>query len=1401
MANKVTIDVEARFVDNVTEQANSASSAFDRLEKEARSAAKEVDSISKKKAEPKLDADNSSLMSKLDKSESRLRKIGRSKTEARLSLLDRATAVIDKVINKAKAFGNKTYSALVKIRDSNVLSQLSKMSGSIKSLTGKAWSVAVKVKDLATAPLRGIKNMLFSIKSLVLAITAGLAAKQLIMNPINKADAYSSAKISFSTLLGESQGQQMMNQLDAFAKATPFNTTNVISNAQKMLAMGWDAENIIEDMEIIGNAAAATGKLDVGLESIVRALSQIKTKGRLSTEELNQLAEAGIAAKAMLAENLGYGTGDEGIAEMTKDLEKGAIASNVAIEALLAGMKKYDGMMNSMANETVEGLWSQMTDAFDINIVRKWGQGLQDGARRGFGSIVALLDEAETAMAEFGDTLYEIGKVVSNWAADKLENAIKRIRDITGSFEFKNANLKEKISMLWNGVIVDPLKEWWENGGQKKTAETAGKIGSWIGKMLTKGLLALFGATDILDESVGTEAGSSVASSFLQGFLDNFDGSAITNALVDAIGNVWGALPTWAKILIGGYGIGKAAGGIANFAGGILNFAGGVKNAVGGFNIASSAFPILTSSGSGILGAIGKAGVGLGATTTGGALLAGSAGIAGGLAAGASAIKGGFDLYGSYRAYKAGDELEGKAKAASGGTALGGVAAGAAIGAGIGSIVPVIGTGIGALVGAGIGGIAGWIGGNAWADEIRKTDDAVNDVTAATEKLETEEEKAAKKAKMIYQNMQDHFGDIKLSASEIARIADQIVWGDDIAYFEQFTTATKAAEASLNSLKSAAQATNRWMWKAGLGVKFNNEEAEAITASFDEYLAAAQSYLDNKHYEFTAAVGLLVDVNSEEGMGILKSGNDFYGKLKAEIDAAGKELGNALVAALADGIITADEQAAITAAQQKIASIMEKIADAEYKAEIELIKVKFSGAKLDADSFADLVSQLGKTLDDRIAAADKAFTTSVANLKLQLAEGAIDQAEYDRQVAALIEGRAAKIEEAKLEVVNAEVEIIADAYKMEGVTPEKIKKALENTIKDGIDPIDWTPDQAREYLGLDNLSESSALALGTMLSHVFGQMSKGDLLPESVDANVDVNVTGNAKVTPVTDPVQLLIDFGIPPEHAALVHLLLSADKETLGKIDVSNLAKEFGIPESQAWTIIQKLSAEKTIAGRLAVLASDFGIPDSISHTIRVNFTAIAGAVTNAIGSIGNFFSGGGGSGGGNGLNIPSLKGSGYRGGIFGGESAMDAFARGGRTDIGGIVGGSTRFIRVNEEAPEMVIPLSSQRRDRALDLWMKTGELLDVPGFARGGSTDGDQDEGIRFNTYGGSDSAGGRTVQINMGGIKLEINVSGSDKESIVEAIKAQAGDLADYIVGVIADSLETEFENTPVRGGAS
>ena len=1033
-----------------------------------------------------------------------------------------------------------------------------------------------------------------------------------------------------------------------------------------------------------------------------------------------------------------------------------------------------------------------------------------------------------------GDMLYDIGKTASNWVADKMQGVLEKVTDISGSFEFQNADLKGKIGMLWKGVVADPFKEWFDNlwSGEESIAK-ATDLGRNLAEKLTNGILAVLGITDIFGEGgLNEEAGANIAQGFAKGFVEGFDVSAITDKLAQAIGNVWGALPWWAKMLIGGYGVGKVAGGISNLAGGILKGIGapaalgeggtivagsGLRGLIGTRAITNAAGDVIGASGllgalgstgnamvsgTGILGKLASAGYALtggpasagayfGAGMSGAAAAGiGALGIGGGLAGGASLIKGGIDLY---KAHKTDDEVEKKAYKTSGWSAISGVGAGAATGALLGSAIPVLGTAVGALVGAGVGGIAGWIGGNKSADRIRETDDAINDVSAATAKLETEQEKLEQRAKMVWQNMRDHFGDIKLSMTEIQSLAKKIVWGDDIASFEQFTTAAQTAEASLKTLKSASEDINRWMWKANLGVKFNEDETEAFVASIDEYVNSAISYAENKHYEFTAAVSLLVDAESENGKAILESGNAFYAGVQEQLSGLGAELAGKVEIALQDGVITLDEHAELINLQNQIAEITQKLSNAETEAELELIKIKFGTARLDADSFNALMEQMGTTLSERIAANDEAFKASVSSIKLQLAQEGLTEeqkAELNSQLETLTQGYHAKVGEIKAQVMNVELEIIGDAYADDGVTAEKLKSALEKSLTEGIDPIDWTTEQARTFLGIDKLSESSAGAIAEMLSSVAAQLSLLDsALPETVAATVGVNITGEVAIQNTIDV--LVEDFGIPTEQAATVALLLAGDKQILSKIDTSKLAEELGVPESVAQEVITKLSGSKSIEERVNVLGTDLVDATEVWQTITVNLQSKVGQVIDKVsGFVSSVFGGG---------RTTSKTTSEYRGGIVGGDSAMEAFARGGETDNGGIVGGSTRFIRVNEESPEMIIPLSEQRRDRALNLWNKTGELLGVPGFARGGSTDGEQDEGIRFSTYRGGENAGGRTVQVNMGGIKLEINVNGSDKASVVEAIKAQAGELADYIVGQIADALEIEFENTPVRGG--
>ena len=1415
MANKVTIDVEARFIDKMSDAAQSAASVVNDLTKDAKAASKTLGDLAKKKPVPKLDADTENFIKKLKDSERRAKKFSQTKSEKTLKANDKASSVIDKVERKSKRVSGKVWSSIVKVKDSQAVSALKNVTSAAKNFASKTWKAVVKITDLATTPLRKIKNALFSIKTLIGAIAAGWAANQLLLKPINVADAYSSAKISFSTLLGKDQGQQMMDDLDQFAKATPFNTTNVISNAQKMLAMGWDAEDILKDMEIIGNAAAATGKLDTGLESIVRAMSQIKTKGRLSTEELNQLAEAGIAAKAMLAEQLGYGTGDSGIAKMTEDLENGAIASDKAIAALLQGMKKYDGMMDSMANETVEGLWSQLKDTFDINIVRRWGQGLQEGAKQGFGTMLGLLDDSEGALKELGDTAFRLGKTFSNWLADKLEDAVAKIKEITSSDAFQNASLGGKIKLLWNGLIANPFAEWW-----KKTvvpwwdgvavpwlAEKAGKLGGIIGRGLTNGLLALLGA----DVTGVVEDGASIAGSFVKGFTDNFDGAAIADAFVDAFGRIWDAMPWWAKALLFGYGASK----IGSAIGGLVSGLGNIKTVLGS-----------ASAGTGLLGLGAKIGVKMGAggyigkyvagTGVGlGTSLLGLGSTAGLIYGGATAIGGGVDLY---KGYKNNDETAKKA----GWWKVGGTAGGAALGAAIGSIIPGVGTLVGAGLGAGIGAIIGNSGANkvqeAAAEKAEKLANAEAEAAAEAARIKAEMKELAKV------DMAKHFGDIALSAEEVKTAVNSMIGQEAIERAYAASEAISQMETSLQSFNSSDSALKKELWLTGLNKQaaLTDEEISGLNASAESFSESAKTYLEDAQYASAESITALLG-NSEAAKKVLEASTDYYDSQSGKLSELSGQLSSELEDALADKVISIDEQESIDNLRAQISAVLKQIQDDEYQASLNTIKAKYGTSDISFDSFKDMVSQMEDTASDMTEGfwdqfgrgsigLDEGSAEWKALLEATLGEisGVWDTAGdldldklqtkwadelgiFGKDITSVLKTKtAAEITNAAnelsaetradlsewLEIMKPTTEQIQDVVK----AYEELGKEPPAALKDYLSSVEFYEalagglDSVREYLStyyqdnpvkmdIDATVGSIDYLLGTNPDEFADDWDFADQLKVEADAHVGINWTYD----------EFDDEWISPSLNYSFTTDALVAAGWIYNKFDEEWISPDGKYTFKTKGYVDTEFSASQFIGSR-----PTFGILDKYSFgvdvTINPNYTIPTPRLPLG----------------------PFATGSSARGNIWY-PSGVNAPGYA----VGGMVRGGARLITVAEEGtPEMIIPLGSQRRERALKLWEKTGEMLDVPGFARGGLTNGSRDEGLRFNHYDtGDTAAGGQVVHVEVGGITVEIHVDATGTENIAEAIKEQAGEIADTLAGIFADALGGQFENTPVRGGVA
>ncbi|UVK63537.1 tape measure protein [Arthrobacter phage Janeemi] len=193
-------------------------------------------------------------------------------------------------------------------------------------------------------------------------LAAGLGIGQGIKSGLETASFLEQAKISFQTLLGPGGDVQgFIKNLTTFAANTPFELPGLTDNARALLGVGIAAKDVIPTMTALGDAAGALGLSQDGLNSVVRAYTQINSKGKVSAEEMLQMAEAGIPAWPLLARAMG-----KTVPEVQKLSQDGKLLAKDVLPALNKEMEKeYGGSMAKQA-KTLAGVWSTVKDTINM---------------------------------------------------------------------------------------------------------------------------------------------------------------------------------------------------------------------------------------------------------------------------------------------------------------------------------------------------------------------------------------------------------------------------------------------------------------------------------------------------------------------------------------------------------------------------------------------------------------------------------------------------------------------------------------------------------------------------------------------------------------------------------------------------------------------------------------------------------------------------------------------------------------------------------------------------------------------------------------------------------------------------------------------------------------------------
>jgi len=267
------------------------------------------------------------------------------------------------------------------------------------------------------------------------AAMAAFAAIKFIKDSSKAAADFEKMAVGFNVLLGSAEkAQARMAAIQKMSMATPFEPKELIEASKTLQALGGDTAAIGDGLDLVGDAAAATGKDLQTIADNVGLLFQGLTAGGEVAEAGNQLMKMG----ALLPDVKGKIT--ELVAAMRKG-DRAFMTSKEALELIQTGFVKTAGGMAKLAN-TVGGKASTMRGHLDMLRIA-FGTGINKGLATGLDAMNDTLPEWLEKSKELGDT---VGLGIS-----------EAIKGNTRLLELQMAWLMQKLAQIGGAVFVQSL--------------------------------------------------------------------------------------------------------------------------------------------------------------------------------------------------------------------------------------------------------------------------------------------------------------------------------------------------------------------------------------------------------------------------------------------------------------------------------------------------------------------------------------------------------------------------------------------------------------------------------------------------------------------------------------------------------------------------------------------------------------------------------------------------------------------------------------------------------------------------------------------------------------------------------------------------------------------------------
>lgn len=352
--------------------------------------------------------------------------------------------------------------------------------------------------------------------------------------------------------------------------------------------------------------------------------------------------------------------------------------------------------------------------------------------------------------------------------------------------------------------------------------------------------------------------------------------------------------------------------------------------------------------------------------------------------------------------------------------------------------------------------------------------------------------------KLKKENLSEHFGTMSLSLSELDDVAGRII---DDGRLTKLSTAMEEFDKVKDiagNIQKSQETMDKLNWKVQMGIELNADENSSYKSSLDQFVKDSIDLVEQQQY----AMNLNLDVlfgGSEEGTEIEAQFNSYYEKQSAKLQELGKQLGEAYEKGMEDGVLSMDETEVIQGIQQQMSDITNTIADAKVEASMEAVTAKYSGVKLDADSFQNLQSEMQEKLDEASKTYEDSLSLNIYNAKMMLNSGEIDQSTYDDMVKTFTEQYQERMAEVQTKAGEFMTQTITSGWADEiGEAIPRVQEALDGVMETAFTEMDNSDNLGEMYgdyfteilttginaVNTEGLSEGSRAAIQQLLDNM-----------------------------------------------------------------------------------------------------------------------------------------------------------------------------------------------------------------------------------------------------------------------------------------------------------------------------